>query len=176
MLTPPRPLRPFFRLHRRPLARRYLPAAAVCAASWHVVPSLRNATIAHFKRGGGVSVVTRLMWQTAAGARDTGTPLRLEISLRDGGRGGGEGFGGPGSEVCSGTRRRANINHVDSHKIIRADHSRSLHSSSALTRGARLPSSAADASQQRHTHARTCTRTRTDTFVVQAVNTRRRNN
>lgn len=46
---------------------------------------------------GEVGVVTRLTWQTAAGDRDMGTPLRLDIpSEMERGAGGREGFGGPG--------------------------------------------------------------------------------
>lgn len=83
VLTPlPHP-RPFIRLHRRALARRYLPGCGCLRSELAHRPSAEPRHNSPLQRGGRgvgeVGVVARLMWQTAAGARDTGTPLRLDI-------------------------------------------------------------------------------------------------
>lgn len=75
------------------------------------------------------------MWQTTASTTEISTHWDwiFPPSLCDGGRRVAW-VGKGGSEVCSQTRCCANINHVDSHKIIRADHSQSvsLHNGSVL--------------------------------------------
>lgn len=108
--------------------------------------AVSRARITHFKE----SHCHTLMWQTAASATDISTDWGLDIPSEmgeEGWRGRGWRAGAGGFSVCvQQTHCRANINHVDSHKIIRADHSQSLHSSS-VWRTARMPISVMDSRQ-----------------------------
>lgn len=92
--------------------------------------AVSRARLTHFKERHCHTV----MWQTAASATDISTHWDWIFPLRWGGTVAWEGTRMArvvGSQTCC----CANINHVDSYGINRADHFQSLHSSSVLTKG-----------------------------------------